>query len=322
MKPSRIPVHLVTGFLGSGKTTFVNHLIQSLPQERILVIENEVGKVNIDGGLISRQAFDVEELTAGCLCCSLNSELIDVLQRIQDQANTFDRLIVETTGIADPEPVILPFLSHPAIEASFELIHTICVVDAENIEDWLQETDEAKKQLISSDILLINKADLVQPHYLRDLVGLLQGLNPLATTLTGSQGRFEARTLLDILPHREKSDSNFLPREPIASAKTSHGISTFTLVFDRPFRLQSLSHELWKLLVVSSHQIYRIKGLILAESYPVPVILQSVRRQLIITDSESKSHESAMTSRIVVIGKNLKKEPLERLFSRHLIPAN
>jgi G3E family GTPase len=213
-------------------------------------------------------------------------------------------------------------LSHPAIEASFELIHTICVVDAENIEDWIQETDEAKKQLISSDILLINKADLVQPHYLRDLVGLLQGFNPLATIWTGSQGKFDISTLLDVLPHREETNSQYLPKKPTNSPPSSHGISTFTLVFDRPFRLQSLSHELWKLLVVSSHQIYRIKGLIYAEAYPVPVILQSVRRQLVFTDSEPKSHESAMTSRIVVIGKNLKKEPLERLFSRHLIPAN
>ncbi|MDP2042881.1 MAG: GTP-binding protein [Algoriphagus sp.] len=319
MSSSRIPVHLITGFLGSGKTTFLNHFIRNFPGERVVVIENEVGKVNINGGLLSKETFQVEELTAGCLCCSLNTELIEVLERIHTQKDKIDRLIIETTGIADPEPVLLPFFSHPAVEAAFELIHTICLVDAENIEDWIIETEEAKKQIAVADVILINKSDLVQQDYLNLLTLEIRSINPMARVWTGSQGRFEVDPILEVIPHREETAARYFPKVEAASAANKHGMSTFTLIFDRPFQLQSLSNELWKLLVINAHQIYRVKGIIYANSYPVPVILQSVKNQLVMTDGEPDADGIPGQSKIVFIGKNLKKEAIQRIFSRHLI---
>lgn len=319
MCSNRIPVHLITGFLGSGKTTFLNHFIRQLPGERVVVIENEVGSVNIDGGLLSKEAFQIEELTSGCLCCSLNTELIEVLERIHLQRERIDRLVIETTGIADPEPVILPFLNHPAVEAAFELINTICLVDAENIEDWIMETEEAKKQIAVSDVILINKSDLVREEYLSSLTLEIRSINPLAQVWTGTQGQFDVKGILEVIPHREESAALYFPKVETATAKNKHGMSTFTLVFDRPFNLQSLSNELWKLLVINAHQIYRVKGIIYANSYPVPVILQSVKNQLVMTDGKPEANGTLGQSKVVFIGKNIKKEAIQRIFSRHLI---
>ncbi|MEM6765743.1 MAG: GTP-binding protein, partial [Bacteroidota bacterium] len=155
----KIPVHLITGFLGSGKTTFLNYFIRERLPERILVIENECGDVNVDGAMILDGVEEVLELSAGCLCCSLADGLLDLLALTVEKREQYDRLVIETTGIADPSSIIQVFLSHPMVEKVFELEQVICLADAEFLTDWLEEAEEALRQLSFADVILLNKID-------------------------------------------------------------------------------------------------------------------------------------------------------------------
>ncbi|MEM7574027.1 MAG: CobW family GTP-binding protein [Bacteroidota bacterium] len=146
---------LITGFLGAGKTTFLNHLIRDRSSEsRILVIENEVGKCNVDGALVESGVEEVVELTAGCLCCSLSTELLEALELVSTKQDKFDRLVIETTGVADPGSIVQVFLTDPTVRRFFELDQVICVVDAGLVEDWLEETEEALRQTVRTNCVL------------------------------------------------------------------------------------------------------------------------------------------------------------------------
>jgi len=130
----KIPVHIITGFLGAGKTTFLNHFLKIQENEKIVVIENEIGKINIDGASLVSSLSHIVELTAGCICCSLNDELFDVLEELYVKKDDIDRILIETTGIADPGAIAATFLNHPAVIKDFELINVIAIVDAHFIE--------------------------------------------------------------------------------------------------------------------------------------------------------------------------------------------
>ncbi len=314
----KIPVHLLTGFLGAGKTTFLNHWIQSQPEERLLVIENEVGKVNIDSQLVMGLAEEVVALTAGCLCCSLNNELLDVLEAVSYRRHEFDRLIIETTGVADPETIVYPFLLAAGVGRVFDLQQVICLVDAAHIEDWLAETEEAKRQIAFANVILLNKLDSVSEAYADTIQPLLKGINPYAHIFSASHGLFpvaEIRSIQKIEGQGVVAQSQTIDAE---HTQNVHGISTFTLVFDRPFDLQGLGHTLVQLLTINRHQIYRIKGIIDADGYPVQVVLQSVLNNFCLTDGLPWPKQQPKESKIVVIGKELQKAAIERVFRRHL----
>jgi G3E family GTPase len=158
---SREPVHIITGFLGAGKTTFLNHFIKERLPERIFVIENEYGATSIDGALVMEGVEDIVELSAGCLCCSLADELRDVLEEAHQQRDKYDRLVIETTGIADPGSILQVFLENPAVEKAFELQQVICLADANHVNEWLEEAEEALRQISVADVILMNKVDTV-----------------------------------------------------------------------------------------------------------------------------------------------------------------
>lgn len=314
----KIPVHIITGFLGAGKTTFLNHWIKSQAEERLLVIENEVGAVNIDSRLVMGLPEEVIELTAGCLCCSLNGDLLNVLEEVSYRRQEFDRLVIETTGVADPETIVFPFLLSAGVGRVFDLQQVICLVDAENIEDWLANTEEARRQIAFADVLLINKIDAVAESYQASLRDLLAGINPYAHVFLASQGQFP---VADILPIQKIEGVGVVAQTSLINPdhqQHKHGISTFTITFDRPFDLQGLGHTLVQLLTINRHQIYRIKGLIDADGYPVQVVLQSVLNNFCLTDGLPWPKGIPKESKIVVIGKELQKAAIERVFRRHL----
>ena len=163
-----INTFIITGFLGAGKTTFLNFLLKQHASQSNIVIENEFGKANIDSLLIDEKIDQIVELTSGCICCSLNNELVDSLAKLNKLAKKPDNLFIETTGIADAGNII-SILKSPLFEEKFKLINVICIVDAETIEDRLVDTLEAGKQIAVSNLILINKTNLVNKDYLKKL---------------------------------------------------------------------------------------------------------------------------------------------------------
>ena len=147
---NKIPVYIVTGYLGSGKTSFINSWMKNRSDERLFIIENEIGKVNVDEQMVAGKDVELVGLTAGCICCSLNDELLDVLEEISARRDTFDRLVIETTGIADPSSIAAHFIQNDGVAQVFELMSVLTLVDAENVEFWLKEVKDASRQIFVS----------------------------------------------------------------------------------------------------------------------------------------------------------------------------
>src|SRR4029434_6981510 len=157
MKP--VPVSILTGFLGAGKTTLLNYILKQQHGYKFAVIVNEVGKIGIDGALIEKTDDDVLEMSNGCLCCTVRKDLVKGVQNLLKKGG-FDYLLIETTGIADPAPVAQTFLNIPQLQQLVRLDSIITVVDAEQIEKQMRETETALEQIAMADFLLLNKTDL------------------------------------------------------------------------------------------------------------------------------------------------------------------
>jgi G3E family GTPase len=319
----RVPVHIITGFLGSGKTTFLNHLIQERQGEKILVIENECGDANIDGAILMEGIEEIVELSAGCLCCSLSSELVDVLFEVAQRRQDYDRLVIETTGIADPSSIIQVFLEDVRVDVDFELKQVICLTDASLIEEWLDESEEALRQISMSDCLLINKKDLVSREVLERVENIAREINPLAEVIVGTQGVFPISEIFSVGTVSPRSVESAIEKD-VAKHDHHHGhgndhqITTFSITFSNPLDLNSLTVELNQIVNLYREQVYRVKGVIAVANYPNRVILQSARSAFIVTDGtpwESKEHREGT---LVFIGRGLEKKAFEKRFYRHM----
>jgi G3E family GTPase len=314
----RIPVQLITGFLGAGKTTFLNHFIQERKEERLFVIENEVGKVNVDAELVMSGSEDIAGITAGCLCCSLHDELLDVLEEVSYRRAEYDRLVIETTGVADPSSIIQTFLGNRAVERVFDLEQVICLADAKYIEQNIADTDEARRQLVSADVVLLNKCDQVSEEELETVVQNIKGIHPTATIFIGEQGKFPVADILAVKPFHDEQTIHIDPTTP-SSAHRHHDITTFTLTFDRPFDLRTLAQTLIRLTKVHRHQVYRIKGIIAANQTPTRVVVQSVRDSFVLSDGPPWASEAERISHIVFIGKDVQRQAIEQMLKRCLV---
>jgi G3E family GTPase len=314
----RIPVQLITGFLGAGKTTFLNHFIKQQSNERLFVIENEVGKINVDCELVLNGEEDIAGLTAGCLCCSLHDKLLDVLEEVSHRRDEYDRLVIETTGVADPTSIIQTFLGNRMVERVFDLQQVICLADAAYVIENINETDEARRQLVSADVVLLNKCDQISPSEVEKLVQTLKHIHPTATILRGEHGVFPIEEIMAVQPFHDERTDQIATDAPTGDHR-HNDITTFTLTFDRPFNLDSLAYDLAKLARLYRHQVYRIKGIIAVDRTPTRVVIQSVRDSFVLTDGPPWEPESDRISHIVFIGKDVKREAIERMLGRHLI---
>lgn len=323
---SPIPVHIITGFLGAGKTTFLNQFIKERLPERIFVIENECGATNIDGALVMDGVEEIVELSAGCLCCSLADSLLDVLQEAHKRRNQYDRMVIETTGIADPSSIMQVFMEHPAVEKAYELQQVICLVDAKQVENWIQEAEEALRQIAVADVLLINKVDTISDSELEHVKSLLSGINPQASVLEGKHGLFAMQEIMSIgtvkpesvEPKSVKSKHHHHEH----GTNNSHKITTFTLSFPNPLDLNRLQLDLNRIVHLYRDQVYRVKGFIAIPNYPNRVILQSARSSFIATDGTPWEGEENRKGQLVFIGRGLKKEVFEKMFNRHMVATN
>ena len=328
-------VTLITGFLGAGKTTLLNYIIAERKNTRFAIIENEIGEESIDAELVLRGDDDIIEFNNGCLCCSLNDNLYDVLTSLLARENEWDELLIEATGVADPANIALPFLTNPQVQRYFRLAKVICLVDAELAEDQLRDTEEAIKQIAFSDIILLNKTESVSPHYVKELEGIIIQINPFAKVIAGRKNNFH----IDIITAHQRLEDFPLNPPVIATPKgiislgklitadtsmlsaNSHKkhqhseIETILLKYTGEFDLLKLEHQLRVFLMVQSVNVYRIKGIINSNNYDHKVILQSVGKGLSITLGSAWKAEEAKASKIVIIGKQLKIQGFDKLFS-------
>ncbi len=318
----KIPVTIITGFLGAGKTSFINQCIQANKNKKFAVIENEFGAIGIDNELVQTVDSDIFELNNGCICCTLNDDLIEILQKLLEKGLVFDHLLIETTGIASPESIASVFLQVPSVQKYFNLDSIICICDAADILKNLDEFDEAKMQICSSDVILINKLDLIEENQLAGIQNQLQMANPLAEIIRSkdaaldnqilSRNSFDSKQVEQQITKQHKKGVSDLHQDHHHHFHKHKELITHSFIFDQPFDLLKLRHWMQVLLLLQSDRIYRVKGIIDVAENDHKFILQSVRKNYSMVLGEKWPDQQIRQSKIVFIGKNILKEPLEK----------
>ncbi|WP_372751333.1 GTP-binding protein [Labilibaculum sp.] len=319
---SKIPVTLITGFLGSGKTSLLNQLISSYPEKKIAIIENEFGAINIDSELVTNiENKEVFELSNGCICCNLNDELYLVLQKLIQSDHQFNHLLIETTGIADPSSILASFIMDPFIKKKFVLDSVICLVDTENGQRLLENESIFIKQVAVADQIILTKSDLAGKAKSDILKGELEKINRFATLGEALFGKSENEYLLDsfsydpakvyqfVLGVEGKSDTN----------KDKHGIESMCYTSCIPMDQMKLAMWLDAFLTFNQDSIYRVKGILYLGGLENQIILQSVHTQFQATVGKAWDKEEQRESKIVIIGKNLNRKVIEQNLNELLL---
>lgn len=309
-----IPVTIITGFLGAGKTTLLNRLIADHRGTQFALIVNEFGDIGIDGSLLVEVGEDLFELSNGCLCCTLNNELVETLFQLLRSGRSFDHLIIETTGMAEPDGIAAAFVSDPAIQAHFELNATVCVVDALHLEASLGDREETRRQITFADLLLVNKSGELSDGKRPVLENILREMNPFARIAYADHGL----TDVDVLGYRafrlpavSAGIGEAVERTPRRQMHTE-GVVAHSFVFDAPFDFLKFIHWSKVLLMVQGHNIYRIKGILYFRNEAQRFVFQSVRKQSAMQRGAAWAEGEVPQSRIVVIGRGLQYAAFER----------
>ena len=267
---TKTPVHILSGFLGSGKTTLLNQLLRMPNFANTLVIINEFGDVALDHLLVEKSTDTIIELSNGCLCCSIRGELVDTLLNLADI--DVERIIIETTGIADPLPVMQSITAHPTLAAQFKLAPTAVVFDLARGEEVIATNEDAKRQLALADAIILTKADLLEEAEksaaIKQAEALIRSINSSAIVVKSQDCDSVAVHLLE--PGK-------LLQLPANSAKPNHAQTYKSLTLRYPAVLSISAIERFTDHILHSYgdNILRIKGLVLTSERPgQPLVLQ------------------------------------------------
>ena len=318
MTSSLVPVTILTGFLGSGKTTLLNYILKQPHGHRIAVIENEFGEAGIDNELlIQEQGEQIIEMNNGCICWTVRGDLVRILGELagKRRAGTlqFDRVVIETTGLADPAPVAQTFFVDEDITQNFMLDAIVTLVDAKHAPLQLDEHHEAQEQVGFADRILLTKTDLVNPDEVRALRQRLARMNPRARIAESRQGVAALEDLLDI---RGFNLNAILEIEPDFLSDVTHEhddeITSFVFREKRPMDLEKIEDFLSAMVQVHGAQLLRYKGILNIHGVDRRVVFQGVHMLMGSDLAQPWAAGETRESKMVFIGKDLPREALEK----------
>jgi len=290
-----VPVTVLTGFLGSGKTTLLQRLIRSPKMARTVVLINEFGEIGLDHLLVERLDESVVLLQSGCICCSIRDDLKSALRgllgrRDRGEIPDFDRVVIETTGLADPGPILYTLMGEPVVRHHFRLESVITTVDAVNAELHLSRNPEGIKQVAAADRIVVTKTDIADPHQTAALREELGRLNPSAELLDAAQLPDASDGLLDpdsLLAPRRFESSHRPPAQPQAETRErayvtalrrhSAEIASLSLALEEP--LDWTAFGIWLSMLLNCHgdNVLRVKGILQVSGMSTPVFINTVQ---------------------------------------------
>lgn len=292
---SKIPVTIITGFLGAGKTTFINHLLKNNPQTRFALVENEFGDVAIDSKLIKGvEASQMFELKNGCICCTISDEYEQALAELAEKFPDVNHLLIETTGVADPAPVIRPFFSDENLKNRYKFNGTICLADAKYFHRYPAKS-VAIKQLAVADAIIITKSEDFSQQQREQFLHEIKLFNPLARYFVSAFGQVKDFDLNNIQQKKL--------RYIAIDVETHEHLQVKTIRFDRLLNKLEFIDWLSYNLDLYKNEIYRIKGILCFEDEPYQYILQGVGGSFELMEGDKLAID--MKTEIVLIGKNL-----------------
>ena len=288
----KIPVTLITGFLGSGKTTLIGRLLRHPAMDRVAVVINEIGEIGIDHDLVAMSSENVSLLANGCLCCTVRTDLQETLRELFGDRRAgriadFDRVMIETTGLADPAPVIQTLASDTLLGANYRLDGVVTLVDAVNAASQLASFPEAERQVALADRIFITKADLAEAAGIAALRSTLAAINPRAEVRRCAMGDIHPGELIDIgLASARAGEGTLRFLGELASAVDDAApaylgarlparhdplVKTLSLRFDTPFNWASFSAAMEMVLTLRGADLLRVKGIVNVDGAPVVV---------------------------------------------------
>jgi G3E family GTPase len=334
----RVPVNVLTGFLGSGKTTLLQRLLRSPQMGRTAVLINEFGEVGLDHLLVEQVEETVVLLASGCICCTIRGDLNGALRGLlgrRDRAEipAFDRVVIETTGLADPGPILYTLLNEPVLQHHFQLGNVIATVDAVNAELHLANNPEGIKQVAAADRLLVTKTDLAEPDRVAAVRQVLGSVNPSAEVWDAMQDPLDVDRLLEMRPASQAGGSHldgsrFAGQAPAASRdgmaqgasprylqalrRHSEQVASFSLILAEP--LDWTAFGIWLSLLLNRHgdDVLRVKGILQVQGSDAPVFINAVQHIVHPPQHLARWPTSDTRSRIVFITRGMDHSRLRR----------
>lgn len=319
---NEIPLTVIGGFLGSGKTTLLNRLLRDERLADTAVIVNEFGEIGIDHALVEAGTDDLVLLKSGCVCCTLRGDFVDTVAALKRRVDAgeiapFRRLVLETTGLADPAPVIQAIAGDPSLAGEIGLNGVVVTVDAVNGRHQLAEFDEARQQAALADMIIVTKTDLADPDEVEELVAELHALNGLARIENASSAAVDSDILLDLdardLPVGTDTDNGHSHDEHAHHHHRNgpEGVSTCTLIDERPVAWSDVRDWLETIASLRGDAMLRIKGFVHTHEHDGPVVIHGVRGVFYPPTVKPIWHEADERTRLVFITRGIPLAALE-----------
>lgn len=333
-----IPVSVITGFLGSGKTTLLNELIKHPAMDKVAVLVNEFGEIGLDHLLVETVTEDIVLLQSGCICCQVKDDLVNTLFDLFDKRNSgeieaFTRVMIETTGVADPVPVIQVLISDPLLGSRFRLDGVITLVDSVFGQSQLETHDESIKQVALADRLILTKTDLVTPEELTPIKKRIQQINPSATISTVVKGDIHPWSLFDsklfnsdtekqrdALKWLNKEQHDTIHQHAGSTSKHCDGIASISISLDEPIDWECFGDWLDSLVFSRAENILRIKGILNVAGKDKPVVIQGVQHMFYPPSNLAEWPSTDRRSHLVFITYNFNPQAIESSLREFLAP--
>ena len=323
-----IPVSIITGFLGSGKTTLLNRLLKRPEMNRVAVIVNELGEIGVDNDLVEVSSEQMMLLNNGCLCCVLRGDLQETLRdlfikRRNGEIIDFDRVVIETTGLADPAPVMQTLITDALLLEQYRLDCVVTLVDAVNAPGQLVQFTEPVKQVALADRLVVTKSDLVGGKQLAALMNRLREINPKAPVKIALNGEVELSFLVDVGLRRANARLEEVERWLGAGEEDEHGhahrhdeaVQNFVLRFDQPLPWEAFTQCLEVLTALRGPDLLRVKGLVNVAGKAGPMVVQGVQHLFHPPLELAAWPGPDRTTRLVFITRGIPRETVADLFN-------